>query len=152
RDVRLVVVGDGPLREALERDARDRGIAERVRFAGARRDLGDLLAAFDLFVLPSLWEGLPLSLILAMGAGIPVVATAVAGIPEVVEPNRTGLLVAPGDATALGGQLARLFADATLRDRIGAAARALVLPRFGVEGYVTSIAGLYDRLLNERAA
>ena len=80
-----------------------------MHFPGPRRDLGNLLGAMDVFVLPSLWEGLPLSMVLAMGAGVPVVATAVAGVPEVVEAGRTGLLVPPGDATTLGAALTRLF-------------------------------------------
>ena len=82
RALHLVVIGDGDLRETLKADVAARGLTDRVHFLGARRDLGDLLAAMDLFVLPSLWEGLPLSMVLAMGAARPVVTTAVAGIPE----------------------------------------------------------------------
>ena len=102
--------------------------------------------------MPSLWEGLPLSLVLAMGASLPVVATRVAGIPEVVEDGRTGLLVPPGDAAALGGALARLFGSADLRARLGRDARASVVPRFNVAKYVDSVVALYERLLSERAA
>jgi glycosyltransferase involved in cell wall biosynthesis len=91
-------------------------------------------------------------MVLAMGAQLPVVATRVAGIPEVVEDGRTGLLVPPGDSGALGRALARLFADAGLRQQLGRDARAAVLPRFGVDGYVRAVTGLYDRLLNRRAA
>jgi glycosyltransferase involved in cell wall biosynthesis len=101
--------------------------------------------------MPSLWEGLPLSLVLAMGAGVASVATAVAGIPEVIDHDRTGLLVPPADVPALGAALARLVADAAIRERMGQAGRASVLPRFGIERYVDAIARLYDRLL-ERAA
>ena len=151
-DLFLIVVGDGDLRDSLEQRAAALGIAGRVRFLGARRDLGDLLNAVDLFVLPSLWEGLPLSLVLAMGAGLPVVATRVAGLPEVVDDERTGLLVAPGDSQALGAALARVVGDAAFCRRLGAAAREAVLPKFGVEGYVASVASLYDRLLDGLAA
>jgi glycosyltransferase involved in cell wall biosynthesis len=146
-DLHLLVVGDGPLRESLERDVRDRGLAPRVEFLGARRDLGDVLGAVDLFVLPSLWEGLPLSLVLAMGAGVPVVSTTVAGIPEVVDDGRTGWLVPPADAAALGDAMARVLADPAAAARIAAAGRDAVLPRFNVEGYVTAVTELYDRLL-----
>jgi glycosyltransferase involved in cell wall biosynthesis len=152
RDVHLLVVGDGDLRDALRAQADALGLSPRVRFLGARRDLGNLLAAMDVFVLPSLWEGLPLSLVLAMGARVPVVATAVAGIPEVVDEGRTGLLVPPADSAALGAALARLFGDAGLREQFGRDARASVLPRFGVDGYVTAITRLYDRLLTDCAA
>jgi glycosyltransferase involved in cell wall biosynthesis len=148
----LVVVGDGELREDLRQRAQALGVASRVHFVGVRRDLGDLLHAMDVFVLPSLWEGLPLSLVLAMGAGVPVVATNVAGVPEVVEDGRTGLLVPPADAPALGRALARLVTDPALGQRLGPAARAAVRTRFGMDGYVASVAALYDRLLIERAA
>ena len=123
-----------------------------MHFLGGRRDLGDLLSAIDMFVLPSLWEGLPLSLVLAMGAGVPVVSTTVGGVPEVVEDGRTGLLVPAGDAAALGGAVARLVTDPALGRRLADAARAEVLPKFGVDDYVAAVAGLYDRLLRERAA
>jgi glycosyltransferase involved in cell wall biosynthesis len=97
--------------------------------------------------MPSLWEGLPLSMILALGAGMGVVATRVAGIPEVVRDGHTGLLVPPANAGALGAALARLVAEPSLRARLGAAAREFVRPRFGVDGYVEAVSSLYDRLL-----
>ena len=147
--LQLLVVGDGDLREQLRAQVERLGLASRVHFLGARRDLGDLLAAVDLFVMPSLWEGLPLSMVLAMGAGLPVVATRVAGIPEVVLDTETGLLVPPADVPALGAALARLVADPVLRRRMGTAAAAFVRPRFGVDGYVTALTALYDRLLAE---
>jgi glycosyltransferase involved in cell wall biosynthesis len=146
----LVVVGDGHLREKLEKQAGDLGIADRVRFLGARRDLGNLMSAMDMFVMPSLWEGLPLSMVLAMGAGLPIVATSVAGIPEVVDDGRTGLLVPPSDAPALGAALAQLVRSADLRRDLGVAAQAAALPRYGVDGYVASVTALYDRLLAEK--
>ncbi len=147
--VHLLVVGDGHLAGELRRHADTLGVGARVHFLGARRDLGDLLAAMDVFVLPSLWEGLPLSLVLAMGAEVPVVGTRVAGIPEVVEDGRTGLLVPPADSASLGRALATLFTDANLRGRLGRDGRAAVLPRFGVDRYVRAVTQLYDRLLNE---
>ena len=94
---------------------------------------------------------LPFGTFLAMGAALPVVATAVAGIPEVVDDGRTGLLVPPGDTAALGAALGRVAADATLRERLGLEARGAVLPRFGVDRYVTSVTDLYDRLLRENS-
>ena len=145
--VHLLVVGDGELRDDLRRRVESLGLQARVHFAGARRDLGNVLASIDVFVMPSLWEGLPLSLVLAMGAGLPVVATAVAGIPEVVANGERGLLVAPGDVDGLGAALARVFGDAAERTRLGDAARAFVRPRFGVDNYVSSVTALYDRLL-----
>jgi glycosyltransferase involved in cell wall biosynthesis len=151
-DMHMLVIGGGDLQAALVRQVEDRGLSNRVHFLGPRRDLGDLLAAIDLFVMPSLWEGLPLSLVLAMGAGLPVVATRVAGIPEVVDDGRTGLLVAPADVAALGSALASLVNDGAKRERMGRDSRASVLPRFNVDGYVQSTVGLYDRLLAEQQA
>lgn len=147
---RLLVVGDGPLRQALESQAANLGLSPRVRFVGARRDLGNILAATDVFVMPSFWEGLPLAMVLAMGAGVPVVATRVAGIPEVVQDGVTGLLVPPGDAGELGAALSRVVNDDTTRVLLGQAARTFVGPRFGVDGYVRSVTALYDRLLAAR--
>jgi len=146
----LLVVGDGPLRQSLESQAANLGLSARVRFVGARRDLGNILAATDVFVMPSFWEGLPLAMVLAMGAGVPVVATRVAGIPEVVQDGVTGLLVPPGDSGELGAALSRVVNDDTTRVLLGQAARAFVGPRFGVDGYVRSVTALYDRLLAAR--
>jgi glycosyltransferase involved in cell wall biosynthesis len=150
-DVQLLVIGGGEEREALEQEAISRGLSKRVHFLGVRRDVGNLLAAMDVFVLPSLWEGLPLAMVEAMGAGIPVVASRVAGIPEVVDDSRTGLLVPPSDPSALGAALTRLIEDPQLRQRIGGDGSLSVLPRFGIDRYVESITSLYDALL-ERVA
>jgi glycosyltransferase involved in cell wall biosynthesis len=143
----LVVVGDGELRESLLQRVETLGLPARVHFVGPRRDLGNLLAASDVFVMPSFWEGLPLSMVLAMGAGLPVVATRVAGIPEVVRDNVSGLLVEPGNVTQLGNALASLVDDRALRARLGAAAREFVRPRFGADTYVEAVSELYDSLL-----
>jgi glycosyltransferase involved in cell wall biosynthesis len=143
----LIVVGDGELRDELKSRVESLGIQQRVHFLGARRDLGNILASVDMFAMPSYWEGLPLSMVLAMGAGLPVVASRVAGIPEVVKDRESGLLVDAGDSTQLARALAALVEDRALRARLGDAARAFVRPRFGIDGYVASIAGLYDRLL-----
>jgi glycosyltransferase involved in cell wall biosynthesis len=148
----LLVVGDGELRDELRARARAPRLAGRVHLLGARRDLGNLLAASDMFVMPSLWEGLPLSMVLAMGACLPVVASAVAGIPEIVRDDETGLLVRPGDSASLGDRLALLCGDAALRARLGTAAREFVRPRFGADGYVSAVTALYDRLLSEKGA
>jgi glycosyltransferase involved in cell wall biosynthesis len=149
--VQLIVIGAGDLHDDLIRRVDALGLGPRVHFLGPRRDLGNLLGAMDVFVMPSLWEGLPLSLVLAMGAGLPSVSTAVAGIPEVVEHERTGLLVPPGDARALAVALSRLVRDRELRQQMGLAARASVLPRFGVDRYVAAVVGLYDQLLEKVA-
>jgi glycosyltransferase involved in cell wall biosynthesis len=144
----LMIVGDGPLRSSLDAHAVTLGIGDRITFCGTRRDLGNVLPAMDVFALPSLWEGLPLALILAMGAGRPVVATAIAGIPEVVTNGDTGLLVPPGDVAAIGTALARLVADPDQRRRLGSAARAAVSNRFGADAYAASVTSLYEERLS----
>ena len=146
----LLVIGDGELRGSLEQQSEKLGLTGHVHFAGARRDLGNVLGAIDVFVMPSLWEGLPLSLVLAMGAGLPVIASRVAGMPEVVRHGETGLLVAPGDAGDLATALVRLSTDALLRSQLGSAAKAFVKPRFGVDRYIASITALYRRLLADK--
>lgn len=150
--VHLIVAGDGELREALCDRARALGIGARVHFLGIRRDVGNVLSAADVFVLPSLWEGLPLALVLAMGAGVPAVATSVGGVPEIVDHGRTGVLVPPANSAELGGAISRLLTDPALQRRIAAAACASLRPRFGVDQYVCSVTSLYDRLLTGRAA
>jgi glycosyltransferase involved in cell wall biosynthesis len=146
----LIVVGDGELRDDLRSRVDALGLAGRVHFLGARRDLGNVLAAIDIFAMPSYWEGLPLSMVLAMGAGLPVVASRVAGIPEVVNDRVSGLLVDPGNAEQLARALAALVEDPSLRGQLGDEARKFVTPRFGVDGYVNSIVSLYDRLLQAK--
>lgn len=146
----LLAVGDGELRKELQGRVEQLGLSSRVHFAGARRDLGNVLGAIDMFVMPSLWEGLPLSLVLAMGAGLPVIASRVAGIPEVVHDNVSGLLVDPGDVAQLSNAMTRVLQDDTLRVLLSQEARAFVRPRFGVDGYIASVTSLYDRLLTAK--
>jgi glycosyltransferase involved in cell wall biosynthesis len=146
-DLHLLFIGDGPLRATLQDRAAALGVANRVSFLGSRRDLGDLLSTMDVFVLPSLWEGLPLSLVLAMGAGLPVIGTSVAGVPEVVQDRHTGLMVPPGDVPSLGRALQALVHSPVERLRLGEAGRAYVLPRFGIDRYVGAVTALYERLL-----
>lgn len=146
----LIAVGDGELRQELKGRVEQLGLSNRVHFAGARRDLGNILGAIDMFVMPSLWEGLPLSLVLAMGAGLPVIASRVAGIPEVIQHNVSGLLVDPGDVAQLATAMTRVLQDDTLRVLLAQEARAFVRPRFGVDGYIASMTSLYDRLLTAK--
>jgi glycosyltransferase involved in cell wall biosynthesis len=138
-----VLVGDGPLREAIHEDARGAGVLDRLHFVGNRSDVPSVLAAADAFVLPSLWEGLPMALLEAMAAGLPLVATAVAGTRQVVTDGRHGLLVPPGDSSALASALGRLKRDPELRDRLGASARGHVRAEFSVQAQARRHADLY---------
>jgi len=135
----FLVAGDGPQRGALEAESRRLGLAERVIFLGHREDVPALLACCDLFVLPSLFEGLPVSVLEAMAAGKPVIATAVGGTDEVVVHGETGLLVQPGDAGALAEAIQLLLADSGLADRLGTAGRARVEREFSAEAMVDRV-------------
>ncbi|MGD0059929.1 MAG: glycosyltransferase [Verrucomicrobiia bacterium] len=120
RDAELVFVGDGPLREELQRQA-----GARVSFLGQRADVSELLAGFDVFVLPSNTEGMSIALLEAMAAGCPIVVTAVGGNVELIKHMQTGLVVPPNDEAALRTAIERLLADPVLATRLGTAARAV---------------------------
>jgi glycosyltransferase involved in cell wall biosynthesis len=126
----VALAGDGPLAQALREEALALGIKERVHFLGFRSDVQPVLDAADVFVLPSLWEALPYSLLEAMAAELPVVATRVAGVPEVVAEGETGLLVSPADPQALAGALEQLLDSPTLRRRMGQEGRRRVINHF----------------------
>jgi glycosyltransferase involved in cell wall biosynthesis len=127
------------------RQAAERGVARRVHFLGVRADVAQVLAAADLFALASDWEGTPLAVMEAMAAGLPVVATAVGGVPELVVAGESGVLTPAGDAPALAGALARLAGDAALRHAMSAAASARA-GQFGVDKMVSEYAALFERL------
>jgi len=131
----LTIVGDGEQRQALERRAAELGLGDRCRFAGlvARDEIARRYADADLFVLPSTYEGFPVAILEAMAAGLPIVATTVAGIPEAVEHGVSGLLVEREDAAGLAAALAELVGDPERRRTMGAAARQRVLERFTID-------------------
>jgi glycosyltransferase involved in cell wall biosynthesis len=139
---RAAIVGDGPDRPEIEAE-----LGRAAELLGERRDVRQLLGSADLFVLSSRSEGLPLSILEAMASGLPVVASAVGGIPEVVIHDETGLLVPPGDPDALADALRRLLADPALRRRLGAAGRARAEREFSLERARRAHVELYERLL-----
>ena len=145
----FLVAGDGPQREALLARARRRGVESHFRFVGWRNDAGALLAASEIYCMPSLWEALPFTLLEAMAAARPVVATAVDGIPEVVEDGVTGLLVTPRDATALAGALLCLIESPALRERLGRAGRRRFEQNFTFARMIARYEELFERLAAE---
>jgi glycosyltransferase involved in cell wall biosynthesis len=149
-DAALCLVGDGPDREHLERRAHDLGVIRDTLFLGYQEDVAPLYAAFDALVLPSGNEGTPVSVIEALAAGTPVVATRVGGVPDVVRDGEDGFLVDPGDTRALAERLVALATDDALRERVGAAARERVVARYAVERLVDDIDRLYRSLLASR--
>jgi glycosyltransferase involved in cell wall biosynthesis len=146
-DVIFAIAGDGPDRAALETRTAELGLESRVRFLGHRRDVPALLAIADLFVLPSLYEGLPLSVLEAMAAGVPVVATAIGGTDEVVS-SATGTLVPPADPRALAEGIRAVLADRDAAALRAAAARDLVLTTHSAEAMVAAMSALYESLLS----
>jgi glycosyltransferase involved in cell wall biosynthesis len=148
-DATFVLAGDGPLRAELEAEARDLGVAGRCVFLGQRADVPALLAAADLFVLPSLFEGLPVSVLEAMAAERPVVATAIGGTDEAITSEESGLLVPPKDPAALASAIRRLQADPPFARRLAAAARARVEREFSSEATARNVMRVYDEVLAE---
>ena len=147
---RMVFVGEGDLRRELERLVYERGWAADVLFAGYQSAVRDFLAAADIVVLPSLFEGLPLVAVEAGAMGRPMVATDVDGTPEVVLDGITGLLVPPGRPERLARAIIELAVDPGRRQRMGAAARDFVVEHFGIEHHVAQHAALYTKLVTRR--
>jgi sugar transferase (PEP-CTERM/EpsH1 system associated) len=141
----LTLVGDGPERAALEKIAADLRLGASVRFLGFRSDIDELLAQADVFVLSSLSEGIPMSILEAMKAGLAVVATRVGGVPATVVDGETGLLVASEDEPALTAALAALLADPARATAMGLAGHARALARFSVEAMVSAYEAVYQR-------
>lgn len=146
-DATFVLAGDGPLRAELEGLARDLDIMGRCVFLGHRSDVPDLLAAADLMVLPSLFEGLPVSVLEAMAAQRPVIATAIGGTDEAVTHGLTGLLVPPRDPAALAAAIRRLRTDPMLAERLAAAGRQRVEHEFSSIVTARQVMRIYDEVL-----
>ncbi len=146
----LVIVGDGPLRGECERLVAALGIAPRVRLTGIRRDVAALMGAFDVLALTSLWEGLPRVIPQAMAAGVPIVASAVDGVTEVIEDGRTGLLVPPGNPDVLAGRLRALLLEPGRGQALAARAGAHA-GEFELDEMLRRLDALY-RELGARAA
>ncbi|MFO7169584.1 MAG: glycosyltransferase, partial [Chloroflexota bacterium] len=147
-DARLLLVGDGPGLERCRALAASLGLGERVEFLGARDDVPAILARAQVFLLCSHYEGIPISVLEAMRAGLPVVASDVGGIPEAVEHGRSGLLVPRGDPRAAADALQLLLDQPQLRLSMGRAGRARFLERFTRERMVERVAAAYDALLH----
>jgi glycosyltransferase involved in cell wall biosynthesis len=150
-DAQFLVVGDGVLRPRLERQAEALGVRQRVTFAGWRTDVPELLAALDVFVMPSLAEGGPTTVLEAMATGVPVVATSVGMVPEVVEHGVTGMIVPPADARALAQAAGVLLSDAALREAMGRRAYAKAQRDFSIETMVERYLDVFARAYTRRA-
>jgi glycosyltransferase involved in cell wall biosynthesis len=147
---KLILIGEGPQRPAIEALARELGLSANVVLGGPRKQGADLLGAFHFSVLASVEESFPNALIESMAAAVPIVATRVGGIPELVRDGVDGLLVPPKEPGALAHAMLELLSDPQLRDRMGASARARVESSFTTESMVRQIETLYVRLLRNR--
>jgi glycosyltransferase involved in cell wall biosynthesis len=147
-DVHILFIGDGDLREELQAQTRVSGLEEPIHFLGSRNDVPDLLAASDYFVLPSLWEGLPMALIEAMASGLPIIATEVSGTKQVMVPNETGLLVPPGTVQQLKEAVINFLSEPARARAMGAAAQQRVEACFSAKRQAEEHIALYRRESN----
>ncbi len=148
---KLIVAGDGPRRKMLQQFMASDPFGERIRWLGFVTDVRGVLSAADIFVMPSRWEGFGLAAAEAMAAGLPVVATSVPGLKDLVVDGRTGLLIEKDDATALAGCIEQLCQDAGLRRRLGEAGRRRVIEQFDVATTIASHERLYLKLAGQPA-
>jgi glycosyltransferase involved in cell wall biosynthesis len=149
-DATLSMIGDGPEREHVVSLAASLGVADRVRWHGVRADASALLTAFDVLVLSSRTEGTPLILLEAMAAGVPIVATRVGGVPEVV-PQEHALLVEPERPDRLAAAIAGALRDPEASARRADRARGRLAEHYGVEGWVARYDAVYDSILRSTA-
>jgi len=148
--ISLWLVGDGPLRGRVEKLVKEKGFERNVKFLGVREDVAKLLSEADVFILPSDWEGVPLSILEAMAASKPVIATSVGGVPELVENGVSGILVPPGNPEALAKAILHLANDPDLRQRMGKAGQKIAIERFDISRTAREYEALYLELLRGR--
>jgi glycosyltransferase involved in cell wall biosynthesis len=148
QDLKFLVIGDGPLRKPLEERSEELGIRQHILFAGQRKDIPELLGVMDIFVLPSIKEGLPMALLEAMAAKRPVIATRVGAIPKVIENKDVGILVEPGDMNGLRDGLLDLIADSGKRDLFAREGFRRVCTKFSSDEMGRHYLKLYEEITN----
>ena len=142
-NLKLLIVGDGRLRNELESQVAELSLESQVIFLGTRTDLGDIFPAINIFVMPSLWEGLSLAMLTAMAAGLPVIATDVGGVRDVLEGNSCGLVVSPRDAEGLSNAIIELIKDQELLSRYADKGKEVVHNNYSDQSMVERIHKLY---------
>ena len=143
----LWVVGDGSRKTEFERLAKDLNMRERIIFLGARKNIPEILSGIDIFVMPSLWEGLGLAVLEAASAGKPIVASRVGGLPEIISDGETGVLVEPKNVKSLADGLERVLLGKVDAKEMGARARKMVKEKFSAQKMVEAYDKLYKELL-----
>jgi len=147
---RIIIIGDGPRRKELEDLAKSKGLEKEIIFVGFQSDVEKWLAVLDVFALPSLTEGTPMALLEAMAAGIPVIATAVGGVPRVVESGVNGFLVAPGDFQGMSEKIRILKENPVLRNKMATEAVTVIKKQFDVHEWCRKIEREYDLLCQKK--
>lgn len=146
-NTKLVLVGDGPLRAELEKMTTDLNLNDAVAFTGQRSDVSVLLRTFDIFALVSYSEGLPMAMLEAMAASLPLVVSAVGAIPDVISPLKNGILVAPGDVEGIGNAFKLLVQQPQLGENMGQLACEDVIANYSVQRMATDYESLYLEIL-----
>jgi glycosyltransferase involved in cell wall biosynthesis len=148
--IKVLVVGEGTLRSALESQVRQMGLSEQVLFLGTRKDIPEILASLDLFVLPSLWEGFGLAIVEAMAMGIPVVATAIGGVDEVIRTGQDGLLIPPGEVPSLVAALRGGILDPQKYRGMGQQGKKTAGQKFTQAHHLLQLQDLYLEVLAQK--
>lgn len=149
-DLKLLIVGDGPLRQSLQKRAEELGIGADVYFAGFRRDVYPLLRIMEVFVFPSLWEGMPTTIIEAMAAGRGVVASDLAPIREIIPTSDLGILVSPNDERSLRHGIGHLLDNGGLSEKMGKRSREYALSRFSIQKTISEYQNLFAQIENAK--
>ena len=150
KNIKLLIIGEGNLVERLREQAKEKKLDDSIIFPGGRRDIPDILACINIFVMPSIAEGLPNALLEAMAMGKPIVATMIGGIPEVIKNGFNGLLVPPRDPASLATAIKELIGNGQLSARMGQAARDLVMNKYSIRETAQKWESLYLSILKEK--
>ncbi len=151
-EIRCMFVGRDDLHGEIQRYVRKKQLEDTIIFTGCRRDIPQILSMFEVFLLPSLWEGLPMSILEAMAMKKPVIATSVGGIPELVDHKRTGLLIPPNDPEALSDAVIFLLSNPAIAVNMGLAGYERVQQEFSIQTVVTKTETVYDQLIERTFA
>jgi L-malate glycosyltransferase len=149
-DCHFLLVGDGPLRKEVEREIHSAGLSDAVHLTGLQENVTPYYSAMDIFMSSSIFEGLPIALLEAMAMNLPVVATTVGGVPEIIDNELTGILVEPENPELLAAKATSLLNNEPLRNGIGSAARLVIESRFNISKMTAQLEMLYGEILSER--
>lgn len=145
--IKVLIIGKGPLEDELKNVVKDSGIEDKISFTGFQRDIENWMPAMDLFVLPSLTEGTPMALLEAMAFGIPVVASAVGGVPGVIESGENGILVRPGKPQEIANAVVKIYRDKGFRCKISKKAIETINNKFSIKNWVKEIEAVYSEIV-----